>query len=186
MDELREYSAKATLRDGTAVRLRAVRPDDKAAFQEGFRRLSPETIYHRFFQAKRNLTDAELKYLTEVDFRDHVALVAELDQELVTPSGRHTPGDIVGVGRFVRPLQQHGSATAEVAFTVADEVQGRGVATQLLWHLSKLARSLGIATFVAEVMPDNKAMLEVFENSGFKPAERVVDGVVRVTIPLGD
>lgn len=163
-----------------------MRPEDKAAFQEGFRHLSPETIYHRFFQAKLSLSDAELQYLTEVDFRDHVALVAELDQELATPSGRHAPGDILGVGRFVRLSQEHGPGRAEVAFTVGDEVQGRGVATQLLWHLAKVARLVGIGTFVAEVMPDNKAMLEVFENSGFVPEERVVDGTVHIEIPLGD
>lgn len=181
----REYSARVTLRDGTAVRLRAVQPEDRGAFQRGFRQLSPEAVYHRFFQTKAHLTDAELSYLTEVDFHDHVALVVELDQDIETPRGRHGPGELVGVGRFVR--QPAGPAErAEVAFTVADELQGRGVATQLLAHLAGIARGLGIRTFVAEVLPDNRAMLEVFEHSGLDPTERVVDGVVHVEIPLGD
>jgi len=179
-----EYSARVVLRDETAVRLRAVRPDDRAAFQRGFSQLSPEAVYHRFFQTKGSLTDAELRYLTEVDFRDHVALVVILDQVVETASTRYAPGALMGVGRFVRLPER--ADRAEVAFTVADELQGRGVATQLLAHLAGIARHLGIRTFVAEVLPDNRAMLAVFEHSGLEPTERVVDGVVHVEIPLGD
>ncbi len=185
MSELRDYSARVRLRDGTAVRLRAVRPEDKASFRTGFSQLSPQAIYHRFFQAKRALTDAELAYLTEVDFQDHVALVVELDQELVTPSGRHFPGELVAVARFVRLTPERGADKAEVAFTVGDEVQGRGIATQLLRHLAEIARGLGITAFVAEVLPDNRPMLDVFAHSGMAVTEHVVEGVVHVEIQLG-
>lgn len=185
MNQLCDYSARTILRDGTAVRLRAVRPSDKAAFQAGFSQLSEQAIYHRFFQTKRSLSEAELAYLTEVDFRDHVALVVELDQVLETPGGRHGPGELVGVGRFIRLPKDRGLDMAEVAFTVGDEVQGRGIATQLLSHLAAIARGLDIRAFVAEVLPDNRAMLDVFGHSGLGATERVVDGVVHVEIPLG-
>lgn len=185
MNDLRDYSARVTLRDGTAVRFRAVQPADKAAFRDGFRQLSPQSVYHRFFQTKRSLTEAELIYLTEVDFRNHVALVVELDQELDTASGRHHPGELVAVARFVRLPAERGPDLAEVAFTVGDEMQGRGIATQLLRHLASIARGLGIRAFVAEVLPDNRAMLDVFAHSGLAVTEHVVEGVVHVEIALG-
>jgi len=185
MNKLRDYSTSATLRDGTAVRLRAVRPDDTAAFRRGFQQLSSQAIYHRFFQTKQGLTDAELAYLTEVDFRRHVALVVELAQELETPSGRHFPGELLGVARFIRLPRDRGDHVAEVAFTVGDEVQGRGIGTLLLRHLTIMARDLGIRGFVAEVLPDNRAMLDVFAHSGLPLTERVVEGLVHVELSLG-
>lgn len=185
MTDLRDYRARETLRDGTAVRLRAVRPADKAAFRDGFRQLSTQSVYHRFFQTKRSLSEAELVYLTEVDFRNHVALVVELDQELRTASGLHHPGELVAVARFVRLPEERGSDLAEVAFTVGDEVQGRGIGTHLLRHLAGIARGLGIRAFVAEVLPDNRAMLDVFAHSGLAVTEHVVEGVVHVEISLG-
>lgn len=185
MTGLRDYSARETLRDGTAVRLRAVRPTDKAAFRDGFRQLSTQSVYHRFFQTKRSLSDTELAYLTEVDFRDHVALVVELDQEIETPSGLHHPGELVAVARFVRLPPDRGADLAEVAFTVGDEMQGRGIATHLLRHLTGIARGLGIRAFTAEVLPDNRPMLDVFGHSGLPVTEHVVDGVVHLEITLG-
>ncbi len=185
MTDLRDYSARETLRDGTVVRLRSVRPSDKAAFRDGFRQLSTQSVYHRFFQTKSSLSDTELTYLTEVDFRNHVALVVVLDQELDTASGHHHPGELVAVARFVRLPAARGADLAEVAFTVGDEMQGRGIATHLLRHLAAIGRQLGIRAFVAEVLPDNHPMLKVFAHSGLAVTEEVVDGSVHVEMPLG-
>jgi GNAT superfamily N-acetyltransferase len=172
-----KYVAAGTLRDGTPVRIRAIHPDDKEALRWGFTQLSPDAIYHRFFQTKRGLTDEELAYLTELDFKDHVALVVEAEVEGLV--------EVVAVGRFVRLKAQGKPDRAEVAFTVGNEFQGRGIGTLLLEHLARIARELGYAGFEADVMPDNRLMLEVFEHSGLPTQETVRDGVVRVEMELG-
>jgi RimJ/RimL family protein N-acetyltransferase len=173
---LREYRADVTLRDGTAAILRAIRPDDKRELQHGFDHLSAQSIYHRFFQTKHALTPEDLRYLTEVDFTTHVALVAEV----VAQHGLRP----VGVGRFVCGAGRAPSDHAELAFTVSDEFQGRGVATLLLRHLAAIARQLGYRRFVAEVMPDNQPMLDVFQHSGLPMLETVRGGVTHVELTL--
>lgn len=171
------YSAVEHLKDGARVWLRAIRPEDRATLKQAFARLSQRTVYHRFFQAKPRLSEGELRYLTELDFRDHVALVAEIE----APGGGR---EGIGVGRFVRV--SHGAAPdrAEVAFTVDDRHQGRGVASHLLEHLARIARDLGYQGFDADVLPDNHQMLEVFEHSGLMIREELRDGVVKVSLDL--
>jgi len=166
----------AILRDGTPVMVRSLRPADREALRDGFHRLSPEAIYHRFFQTKTELTDAELRYLTELDFRTHVALVvtAEVD-------GRD---QIVAVARFVRVDCPGPEKRAEIAFVVGDEYQHRGIGTLLMAHLATIARGLGYTAFEAEVLPDNYAMLRVFEHCGLPMTERGGDGMIHVTLQL--
>lgn len=151
------YAAEERLSDGRPVLLRAIRPDDKAALQEAMGRLGPESAYWRFLQAKRRLSDGELAYYTEVDFRSHVALVA-----VVRESGRDL---IVATSRYlVDPAAA--VPTAEVAFTVDDAHQGLGLGTLFLRHLALLARRAGIRRFRASVLAGNRRMLEVFARSG--------------------
>lgn len=171
------YRVEVTLRDGTPAIVRAIRAADKEALLWGFGHLSPQAVYHRFFQAKRELTEADLRYLTEVDFVRHVGLVVEVVHE----------GEwrVIGVARFVRPADRAEEDRAEVAFTVGDEYQGRGVATILLHHLAAIARGLGYRLFEAEVLPDNRAMLDVFEHSGMARTEAIQAGVVHVELVLG-
>ena len=112
---------------------------------DGLRRLSDESVQRRFLTPKRSFSRAELRYLTEVDGRDHVALVAENPSE---PSRR-----LIAVGRFVR---LHGDPeAADVAFTVADDWQGRGLGSLLGRHLTHLARNRGIRRFTATMASDN-------------------------------
>jgi RimJ/RimL family protein N-acetyltransferase len=170
----RQYDVEASLRDGSPVRIRALRPDDRTALQEGFAHLSERSIYHRFFQSKRELTDTELKYLTELDFSDHVALVAVVPNE-------KPEGQVIGVGRFVRGVHPD---RAEVAFVVGDDYQGRGVGTLLLEHLARIGRTLQLDSFEADVLPDNTQMLEVFQHSGLALEERAKDGVIHVRMQL--
>jgi GNAT superfamily N-acetyltransferase len=172
------YVASGALRDGAPVRIRAIQPEDREALRWGFTQLSTEAIYHRFFQTKRELTEEELTYLTELDFKDHVALVVEAEVEGLV--------HLVGVGRFVRLKAENRADRAEVAFTVGDEFQGRGVGTLLLEHLARIARELGYTAFEAEVLPDNRLMLEVFEHSGLLKRETARDGVVHVELSLVD
>ena len=165
--EPRHYATDALLRDGSSIHLRAIRPDDKQRLLALFERLSSRSVYVRFFQTKQRLTDEELRYFTALDFRRDAALVATLRE------GQEE--HIIGVGRYFR-IHENGQPTthAEVAFTVADAHQGRGVGTLLLEHLAAMARRQGIDTFEAYVLGENNRMLEVFAASGFT-VQRALD-----------
>lgn len=135
--------------------IRPIRAEDKRMLAEGLRRLSPESAQRRFLTPKRSFSRAELRYLTEVDGRDHVALVAEYP---AAPARR-----LIAVGRFVK-LQDDGEA-AEVAITVADEWQGRGLGSLLGTHLAHSARNRGIRRFTATMssanLPAHKLMAKL-------------------------
>jgi protein lysine acetyltransferase len=133
------------LPDGAPVVIRPIRPDDKGMLSDGLRRLSPQSVQRRFLTPKRTFSRTELRYLTEVDGRDHVALVAEYP---CYPVRR-----LIAVARFVR-LEDAPDA-AEVAVTVADEWQGRGLGSVLGAHLSHLARNRGIRRFTATMASEN-------------------------------
>lgn len=166
----------ARLRDGAPVHLRPIRPDDKERLLDAFGRLSEDTVYYRFLEPKKRLTSDDLRYLTELDFDHHAALVATVPSD----DGE----EIVGVGRFVEGDRGHRPRTAEAAFTVVDEYQGRGLGTLLLQHLAELARRRGFERFEAWVLSDNRRMLEVFEHSGFEIREQVESGLVHVLLDL--
>jgi protein lysine acetyltransferase len=133
------------LPDGAPVLIRPIRPDDKGMLAEGLRRLSPESAHRRFLTPKRSFSRTELRYLTEVDGRDHVALVAE---PFGAPERR-----LIAVARFVR-LEDDPEA-ADVAFTVADEWQNRGLGSLLGDLIADEARRLGIRRFTATMASDN-------------------------------
>ena len=153
----RQHSAEEILRDGGSILIRAIRPDDRERLVEHFRRLSARSVYFRFFNAKRRLTDDELDRFTRLDFVQQAALVATLRER--------RDERIIGVGRYAMlPGDAH---AAEVAFAVADEHQGRGIGTLLLEHLVRLARANGITEFRADVLGENNGMLQVFARSGF-------------------
>jgi GNAT superfamily N-acetyltransferase len=125
--------------------IRPIRPDDKGMLADGLRRLSPESVQRRFLTPKRSFSRAELRYLTEVDGRDHVALVVENPYDPVRR--------LIAVGRFVR-LHDDAEA-ADVAFTVADDWQRHGIGSLLGEHLAHAARNRGIRRFTATMASDN-------------------------------
>lgn len=174
LSDPRKYSVDAKLRDGGAIRIRAIRTDDQERLHDHFRGLSPQSIYFRFMGFKRDLSAQDLKRLTELDFCDHVGLAATL-----TENGRER---FVGVGRYIRGKDPH---RAEVAFAVLDDYQGRGIGTILLEHLGRIARGNGIIELEANVLADNHQMLEVFAHSGFKIRRRLESGVVHLYYPIG-
>jgi len=149
-----DYSSLETLRDGRSLEIRAFKPQDRADFLSAVGRISPLSLYRRFFAPKREFSEREHAFFLNVDFDKHVALVA-----LVEEAGRKV---IVGGGRYV--VVQPGRA--EVAFTVIDQYQGQGIGSLLLRHLAAVARCAGIYELVAEVLVENKPMLTVFERSG--------------------
>jgi acetyl coenzyme A synthetase (ADP forming)-like protein len=170
----RHYAIDELLRDGGSIHIRAIRSDDKRRLVELFNRLSPRSVYFRFFQAKSRLTDEELRYFTELDFVRNVALVATLQED----------GDerVIAVGRYMHAgAGEAPDWCAEVAFAVADDHQGRGIGTLLLEHLATIARTHGITQFEADVLGENNRMLRVFETSGFRIERSINAGVFHVT-----
>lgn len=151
------YHSNVALRDGGRVTIRAIRPDDKDALVELFDRLSPEAIYYRFHGAKKRLSSKELAYLTELDFHRQAALVA------VLRDGERTR--VVGVARYA--VAPDGPARrAEIALTVEDALQGRGIGSLLFLHLTEIAREQGIDELEAYVLSGNVGMIRLLERSG--------------------
>jgi acetyl coenzyme A synthetase (ADP forming)-like protein len=177
--EPRHYATDALLRDGGSIHIRAIRPDDKQRLLDLFEHLSSRSLYFRFFQTKQRLTDEELRHFTELDFTRDAALVATLRE------GQEE--HIIGVSCSFR-IYENGQPTtrAEVAFTVADAHQGRGVGTLLLEHLAAVARRQGIDTFEAYVLGENNRMLEVFATSGFTVQRALDTGVFHISFPTAD
>lgn len=174
-----EHGSATQLGDGTPLVVRPIRPDDKPALETGLDRLSKDSVYTRFFGPKMELTESELAYLTEVDFHDHVALVATL------PEADHR---LVGVGRYVvlEEDQADGEPTAELAITVTDDHQGRGIGGLLFDHLCATARKQGIGAFVGHVMPRNRAMRRLLEAHGEVVEETRTSDAVHMTVRLDD
>ena len=134
------------LPDGTPLLVvRPIRADDKHLLELGLSQLSDQSVYLRFLSAKRSFSRAELRYLTEVDGEDHVALVIE---DPAQPVRR-----LIGVGRFVRLADD--PQAAEVAITVGDDWQRRGVGSLLSRELAARAQELGIRRFTATMASDN-------------------------------
>ena len=173
--DARHYAVTDTLRDGTPVTIRALRPDDNARIVEAFRGLERDTVYRRFFSFRSEPTPDDLARLAGIDFVHQVHLLVTIEGEhgeRVIASGQYVGGE-AGDGR-----------TAEVAFMVEEDYQGNGLASRLLRHLAAIAREHGIVRFVADVLPENKAMLAVFARSGLAMTQRREDGVLRVELAL--
>lgn len=151
------YCAKEKLRDGREVTIRALKSQDKQILVEGMHHLSPTSLYYRFLMPKRELTDQELAYFTEVDYFHHMALLASVGENGVFVHA--------GIGRYIMPNNTEASKSAELAFAIIEEYQGMGIATLLLKHLTKLAKESGIKEFTALIIPDNIKMLHVFRHS---------------------
>ena len=172
----RQYSVKDTLKNGTAVTIRAARPDDRERLISAFEKLDPETVYRRFFEYKEALTDADLERATQADFDRRVVLLVTI--------GTGADEIVIGGASYTAFNAPDGVRSAEVAFIVEEDYQGQGVASRLLRHLAEIARSKGIARFEAEVLADNRGMIAVFARSGLPLQEQREDGVVIVNMQL--
>ena len=160
------------LRDGTTLRLRAPGTDDSRRLFEFFARLSERSTYLRFhgFHAT---ADAVVASIVEGDTFDRGALIGTLAVE-----GRER---VVGLATYDRLRDP---ALAEVAFSVDDAHQGRGIGTRLLEQLAAVAADEGVERFVAHVLPDNVRMLSVFSEAGFGVVRRASDGEIEVAFPI--
>ncbi|MGH3390448.1 MAG: GNAT family N-acetyltransferase, partial [Actinomadura sp.] len=164
------WEADVVLSDGGTAHLRPIRPDDAEPLRSFYARLSPESIYYRFFGPRPRLTEREIRHFTTVDHADRVALIAMIGDSMLAVVRYDRLGDEPGV--------------AEVAFLVEDAHQGRGVASVLLEHIAAAARERGLRRFVAHVLPDNRRMTKVFRDAGYQAEQRFEDGVLRLTLDL--
>jgi GNAT superfamily N-acetyltransferase len=170
------YAEDVALDDGTKVRVRLVRPEDKDLMLEAWERLSPESRYRRFFAAKTALTDSELRYLTEVDQVDHVAIGA-------TTRVRGKP-QALGIARFIRLADR--PQVADAAVTVVDDAQGKGLGRILLSRLIGAARERGIQVFSCDVLADNDGMRGLIRSLAPDAREHSHGPIVTVEMPLAD
>lgn len=159
--------ADVVLRDGSTVHLRPVRPTDEAALREFFAGLDARSRAFRFFSGAVDVERVAAS-LAAVDYAERYGLLA------VRGEGR-----VVGHGLYVGGP----GGRAEVAFAIAAEMQGKGLGTILLAHLAEVATEHGYATFVADVLPQNHRMIEVFRDSGLPTQVRAEPGVLRVEMP---
>ncbi|MFC0042186.1 GNAT family N-acetyltransferase [Actinomadura rayongensis] len=164
------WEADVLLTDGGTAHLRPIRSADADLLREFYTRLSPESIYYRFFSARPRLSEREIAHFTTVDHVDRVALIATIG------------GRMVAVVRYERLKDRPG--TAEVAFLVEDEHQGRGLGPVLLEHIAAAARERGLTRFVASVLPDNRRMTRVFREVGYRAEQTFEDGVIELVLDL--
>jgi RimJ/RimL family protein N-acetyltransferase len=163
-----------TLPDGTQILIRPIEPADKARLSIALGRLSEATIYRRFLGAKPRLSAAELRYLTEVDGHDHIALVALLARD---------PESIVAVARCVR--MPEAPDTAEFAIVVGDPLQGRGLGSLLARELATAARLAGIRRFSATMAGENVAVRRLIAHfTRTLERDHTADGVREVVVEL--
>ena len=174
------YRERIGLPGGERVRLRLIQPDDKAHLLAGFRQLSAESRATRFLGGKQFLSEAELRYFTEIDQVDHFAIGAmELDAQ-----GRECDG--VAVGRFVRLSGE--PRCAEVAIAIADRLQVKGLELLLLKRLAEGAQERGFARLRFEYLADNIGMHRLIQHAGRIVERQNSAGVIAVEIelPAGD
>ena len=170
--ELITLGAPIVLRDGSRVRIRQGRPSDDELLMRGFERLSPRSRYRRFLVPLPHLGEETVRYLTDIDHHDHEAMIA-LDE-------RCEEG--IGVARYIRHPNR--PDTAEVAETVIDDWQRRGLGTVLLGVISARARQEGINTFTALMLAENHEMRDLLEELG---PVRIVDhalGTMEIEVPI--
>ena len=170
-----DFTHRETLRNGLAVTIRSLKPDDRERVAAAIRALDAPSVYTRFF-SHRTLTESGLDRIMSVDPEHEVALLATIlkgDEEIV-----------VGSCRAVGSAGQRGPRTAEIAFVVEEDYHGLGIASRLLGQLARIAKERGFSAFEADVLTENKAMLNVFAKSGLPMRKRYEGGTVHVTLAL--
>jgi len=171
----RELEKQVTLKDGSKVLLRAIKPGDEPLMHELFHSFSKETIYHRFFAMIADMSLEQLRHYVNVDYEQRMAIVGVMKVE--------DREKIIAVARYDldRPTNM-----AEVAVVVEDKWQNKGLGSFLLKYLAQIARSRGILRFTAEVMPDNFRMLRLLNKTSEMIEKAFVDGTIRVVLRFTD
>ena len=172
MIDAAKYAAIDRLRDGRRLEIRSLRPEDRTELVAAVAKSSPQSLYRRFFGVRRHFTEQEIAFFTNVDFSNHVALIAVAEE-----NGRSV---IAGGGRYI--VLEPGKA--EIAFAVVDQYQGQGIGAALMCHLTAIAREAGLKELVADVLPENMPMLKIFERCGLRLTTKRESQVVHVTLQV--
>lgn len=162
------WEVDVLLGDGSVCHLRPVLPDDDELLREFHTHLGKDTIYYRYFSPYQELLDKDIERLIAADHHDRIALMALVG------------GQIIGVAQLDRVSGTDG----EVAFTVRDDYQGRGLGSILLEQLAFAAREEGIRRFVAEVLPGNRKMAATFSGAGYTVAQELDEGIVKLAFEI--
>jgi len=176
-DTAGRISRQITLRNGSPVLIRVARPEDRDKVVAAFNALEPDSVYTRFFSARKALTGAELDRLSTTDFLNFVGLLAL--------AGSGSEETVIGGASYVALPSAGGTRSAEVAFTIEEDVQGQGLASQLMAMLTAIAREHGFHRLEADVLAGNAPMLKVFERSGLPLTKTRDGGVTHVVMDLG-
>lgn len=153
------------IRDGIRLSIRPLKASDEQAWLDFVNGLSPDSSYNRFFGVRKDFSHRDIGHFLDIDPEKRMAIIA-------ATQGRGER--IVAIARYERiPDTEIG----EFAIVVADDFQDKGIGTYLLHHLSIFAKSTGIEGFVAEVLPDNEHMLELFRKSGMRMESKLDSGI---------
>ncbi|MDT9594586.1 GNAT family N-acetyltransferase [Nocardioides zeae] len=162
------WEADVVLRDGRTAHIRPIGPGDAELLVSFYARVSDESKYYRFFAPMPRLSERDVLRFTNVDHDRRVAFVITVGENMIA------------VGRYDAVDDEH----AEVAFLVQDDHQGRGIAQILLEHLAQAGRERGISSFTADVLPDNKRMIQTFRDAGYQIVSGFEDGVVTLEFDI--
>jgi len=166
------YECEVKAKDGTTLRLRPLRVTDEARLTDMFYSLSDDTIYRRWMTARKRMPHRDALYYLDVDYMNAMAIILETHDE-----GREP--EMVGVARY---HLDRATNYAEAAFLIRDAWQGKGLGTQLLEHLIRIARDKGVAGFTASVLASNRGMLHVFHRCGLEMMSKLEDGTYELTM----
>jgi len=156
-----------TLKDGTVAHVRPIRPEDDVVLVESFRRLSPESVYQRFFTALPELTEGMARYLAHVNYTNRYALVAEVGSQLVA------------VSRYERTSAPD---VVELGLIVLDQWQNRGLGRLMLRRIVDVAEENGIHRFRADVLAENRRMLRLLASELQIEDRKIEAGVVTFSL----
>jgi RimJ/RimL family protein N-acetyltransferase len=164
---------KGLAEDRPEITIRPIRREDKGLLVVGLTRLSAQSAYRRFLGPKRQFTLAELRYLTEIDFTDHYALVAVAADD---------PSRLIAVGRWVRSSED--PQAAEVAVVVGDPWQRRGVGSEIGFALADAARARGVRRFTATMLAENEPAHRLFAKLSERLEVAYLGPVTELAAPL--
>jgi len=165
-EELETYR---TTKTELEILLRPVKIRDEPLLKDFFYSLSDDTLYHRFISSRKDMPHDRLQEFVIIDYTQQMVILAVIKGE-----GEEEKEKILGIGQYYVNEVTH---TADVAFAVRDDCQGKGIGTELLSYLTYLAKKQGLLGFTADVLMDNKSMLRVFEKAGFNVEKSSAEGV---------
>jgi acetyltransferase len=171
-----EYIEEIQLRDGTRVTLRPIRPEDASLLQEAFTRLSPQTIYMRFLEIFRHLSDEQARAFANVDYHSKMALVGEIQED--------DRACLVVVARYAM-IDPQEPGVAEAAIVVRDDFQNRGLGTIAMARLLKYAQAHGVKEFLGTIHVSNARIMHFIRRSNFPFTKTMIEpGVWEIRVHL--